>query len=80
MNFFTGAYLNGEYTDNMTQVARKYVSGGFVFDIATSIPVSFVEISIVRQCQEMSMNGLSMESMGSEHQTRQDKMTKGAET
>ena len=66
MNFFTGAYLNGEYTDNMTQVARKYVSGGFVFDIATSIPVSFVEISIVRQCQEMSMNGLSMESMGAD--------------
>ena len=52
LNFFTGATIAGEYSDCMSKVASHYLrTGSFVFDLGTSIPVSFVEWAFLRQCE-----------------------------
>ena len=40
----------GTYHDDWAWVAVNYLSTGFLFDVCTSAPVSFVELSIRRQC------------------------------
>jgi len=44
-------FLQAQYIDDFHWVARKYVtSGGLPFDLFTSIPVSFVEVSVKMAC------------------------------
>ena len=58
LNFFTGATIAGEYSDCMIKVAYHYLySGSFVFDLGTSIPVSFVEWAFLRHCEGMVASG-----------------------
>ena len=40
--------IDGEqYNDDFKSVAKNYLKGGFLFDVATSIPVAFVELYVV---------------------------------
>lgn len=64
--FGTGAYIGGEYTDDIRKVAMRYLGGGFIFDVATSIPVSFVELAIARQCSDMAMSGERLDAMSAD--------------
>ena len=58
ITFFMGDTIAGEYCDSMSTVASRYLRrGGFVFDLGTSIPVSFVEWTLLRHCEEMSTSG-----------------------
>ena len=50
INFNMGVITAGEYTDDRMQVTKDYLKGGFMFDICTSIPVSFVELHSEIQC------------------------------
>ena len=40
----------GEYDDDRWSVSKRYLRGFFLFDLVTSIPVSFVELSTLQQC------------------------------
>jgi len=58
LNFFTGVTIAGEYSDDMSKVTFRYLmNGGFILDLATSIPVSWVEWSLLMQCQAMAASG-----------------------
>ncbi len=58
ITFFTGDMIAGEYCDSLSTVASRYLRrGGFVFDLGTSIPVSFVEWALLRHCEEMTTSG-----------------------
>ena len=50
LSFNTGLILNGNYVDKWSAVAYHYVTHSFLFDITTSIPVSFIELYIKIQC------------------------------
>ena len=39
-----------EYDDDRWSISRRYVEGYLLFDLVTSIPVSFVELSALQQC------------------------------
>jgi hypothetical protein len=58
LNVFTGVTIAGEYSDDMSKVAFRYlINGGFILDLATSIPVSWVEWLLLMQCQAMAASG-----------------------
>ena len=40
----------GEYVDNRIEVAKAYLQGSFLFDVVTSFPVSFFELSVQAAC------------------------------
>ena len=50
VSFFLGIVYQGQYMDDWRWVAKKYLTGSFLFDLLTSIPVSFIEFSIARAC------------------------------
>ena len=43
LTFVTGRLLAGDYVDDWRAVMKDYLKGGFWFDCATSIPVSYFE-------------------------------------
>eukprot|EP00960_Hanusia_phi_P036157 752172-Hanusia_phi.AAC.1 len=45
LNFFTGTFIHNEYVDDLRRVTRSYMKRSFVFDLITSIPASYVEVS-----------------------------------
>jgi hypothetical protein len=47
VNFYTGVVEGERYHDDWRHVASKYIAGSFFFDVATSIPVAFVELYVV---------------------------------
>ena len=53
-HFCTGIYFQGQYRDEWKWIAWNYVTSGFVFDLATSVPVSFIEMSILNACKTHS--------------------------
>ena len=47
LTFVTGVYADGCYYDDMRTVAVKYIgSGGFFFDLLTSVPETLIEIGL----------------------------------
>jgi len=54
LSFHTGVYIEGEYIDNRRAVAEEYLKGFFVFDLITSVPVSFIELAAVAECGKAS--------------------------
>jgi hypothetical protein len=42
-------------------VARNYLTGSFVFDLCTSIPISFVELSLKLACDEAAAGDTSID-------------------
>jgi hypothetical protein len=52
MTFFVGTFFEGKYVDDHVFVAKHYLRNGFMFDIATSFPVSFMEAAILASCSE----------------------------
>jgi len=58
LTFFTGTTIAGEYSDSLHKVAGRYLkSGAFVFDLITSLPVSFVEFELLKQCEAIKESG-----------------------
>ena len=51
-SFFVGVTYQGQYYDDYKWVVRHYVSGGFLFDVATSIPVSYIELIANAACSQ----------------------------
>jgi hypothetical protein len=63
LTFVTGVMIAGEYEDDMCKVASRYLlRGGFIIDLATSIPVSWVEWSLHARCNAMTASGDEVES------------------
>ena len=50
VHFNTAIMVNGELVDKRWLVAKSYLQGWFIFDVATSIPVSFVELAVLARC------------------------------
>ena len=50
MNFFMAVIQAGTYLDDFRTVSRSYLKGYFLFDVVTSIPVSFFELIATAQC------------------------------
>jgi len=49
-SFSLGVIFRGKYYDDRMWVAKHYIMGSFAFDILTSIPVSFVELTVANAC------------------------------
>jgi hypothetical protein len=49
-SFCVGVVYQGEYFDDWRWVARRYVSTAFLFDLGTSIPVSYIELAANAAC------------------------------
>ena len=63
LSFVTGIYhLNGEYIDDMGTVAAAYLKGWFVFDVLTSIPVTFFELSVIANCNQATATEDSLDA------------------
>ena len=45
VKFFTGRYIAGEYEDDLSRVVQDYFLHGLLFDLVTSFPVSYLELS-----------------------------------
>ena len=55
LNFFTGIFVDGAYTDRMSVVAYRYATSGLLFDCVTSVPVSVLEfIAREKMCGSMA--------------------------
>ena len=52
LTFFVGIYIEGRYVDDKAIVFAHYLRNGFLFDVCTSFPVSFMEASIIAQCEQ----------------------------
>ena len=51
LSFFTGRLIGGEYDDEWKSIVKAYIyGGGFAFDVLTSFPVSFFELSVAQAC------------------------------
>jgi hypothetical protein len=62
--FCVGVMFQGQYIDDYKWVAKSYVrSGGLLFDMCTSIPVSFVELSVAIACEAALAENQEMESV-----------------
>ena len=59
MSFHVGVIFQGHYYDDYKWVARNYLCGSFVFDVCTSIPVSFLEFSVKFACEAAASSGNS---------------------
>jgi hypothetical protein len=66
INFNTGVILNGEYLDTWKSVAVSYFKGMFVFDVVTSVPVSFFELVSKLECDRAMAAGEGSSSSGSQ--------------
>ena len=55
--FVTGAYIEGQYSDDWRRVGWHYVSGMFLFDCGTSIPVAWIEWYGLKSCSEADLQG-----------------------
>lgn len=52
ITFFTGRFISGEYVRSLSGVAKDYcVSGHLIFDLTTSIPVSWIEFAQREECR-----------------------------
>ena len=47
----------GDYCDDWRQVSMSYLQGFFLFDVVTSFPVSFFELSAQMSCSRESVDG-----------------------
>ena len=52
LTFFVGIYIEGRYVDDKAIVFSHYLWNGFLFDVCTSFPVSFMEASIIAHCEQ----------------------------
>ena len=52
VNFNNGVITRGEYYDSHVYVTKNYLCGFFLFDVLTSVPVSFVEHYVAQLCAE----------------------------
>jgi hypothetical protein len=50
----TGVHIDGRYEDRFGPVLRAYLRHGLFFDLATSLPVSFIELSARSACDDHS--------------------------
>ena len=57
VNFNLGTIAGGELVDDHWQVAREYFRGSFMFDLCTSIPVSFFELKAQAVCDIVDAGG-----------------------
>jgi hypothetical protein len=57
LSFFVGVVYQGNYMDDWKWVAQNYVTGNMAFDVFTSIPVSYVELSIQDACATAAAAG-----------------------
>ena len=55
--FFVGVNFMGQYYDCQAWVAKQYVTGAFVFDLITSIPVSYIELQVQIACARLAAGG-----------------------
>jgi len=53
----TGIRLHGRYNDHLRTVACHYTRHGLLFDVFTSIPVSFMELADWQACQRAMAKG-----------------------
>jgi hypothetical protein len=53
--FCVGVTYQGHYYDDVKWVARHYLLGGFLFDLATSIPVSYIELIAKAATQTLAL-------------------------
>ena len=66
-SFFVGVTYQEEYYDDYKWVARHYVGRGFLFDVATSIPVSYIELIANAACSHVDQSaGLDAEGAPSQ--------------
>ena len=52
LNFCVGVHHSGVYIDDWKQVAKTYAKGMLLFDLITSIPVSFLEYFNAQSCDD----------------------------
>ena len=57
LSFNLGVIYQGQYYDDRRWVAWNYLKGSFFFDVFTSIPVSFVELSVKFSCEAAAVSG-----------------------
>lgn len=57
MSFCMGVIYQAHYYDDPKWVANNYLCGSFLFDLCTSIPVSFVELSVKVACEAAAKDG-----------------------
>ena len=57
LSFNLGVIYQGQYYDDRRWVAWNYLKGSFFFDVFTSIPVSFVELSVKFSCEAAAASG-----------------------
>lgn len=60
VHFLTGIYKDGDYFDDFSTVAREYLKGYFWFDVLTSIPISYIELIILADCNSQSTDKASI--------------------
>ena len=58
LNFGTGVYAGGVYYDRRRAVALMYLKGSFLFDLVTSFPVSFFELSAAAVCARAQVSDI----------------------
>ena len=61
VTFSTGVYIEGEYFDDRIVVAKSYFKGFFLFDLITSVPVSFIELAAIAECGRSASGEIQFE-------------------
>ena len=54
LEFRAGHLSDGAYNDDWRSVALTYVKGVFWFDVATSVPISFIEHATLAACRKLA--------------------------
>ena len=54
LKFRAGHLSDGAYNDDWRSVALTYVKGVFWFDVATSVPISFIEHATLAACRKLA--------------------------
>ena len=57
LTFCMGVVHQGKYMDEWRWVAKHYLKTSFLFDLCTSIPISYVELSVANVCAAVESSG-----------------------
>ena len=64
VQFNIGVRVGGAYIDDRKEVAWLYFTGAFLFDVVTSVPVSFFELAAYNMCFKVSSGELNESDSG----------------
>ena len=53
-SFSVGVVHQGKYIDDWRWVAKNYLTGSFLFDVCTSVPISYLELSVANVCADIA--------------------------